>query len=55
MVSVVTLVVFLAFVVLTSVVLSGGTGRDGRRCEKCSGQGKKAQVSVSGFHLVVLL
>src|ERR1700731_741387 len=52
MVSVVALGVFLAFVVLTSVVLSGGAGRDGRRSEKCSGQGKKTKVSVSGFHLM---
>ena len=50
MVSVVALTVFLAF-----VVLSGGTGRDCRGCEKCGGQGKKTQVSESGFHLVVLL
>jgi hypothetical protein len=55
MVSVVALAVFLAFVFLTSVVLSGGTGLDCRGCEKCGGQGKKTQVSESGFHLVVLL
>ena len=34
MVSVVALAVFLAFVFLTSVVWSGGTGRDCRGCEK---------------------
>src|SRR5579864_4600974 len=55
MVFVVALGVFLAFVFLTSVVLSGGAGLDCRRCEKCSGQGKKTHLSVSGFHLVVLL
>jgi hypothetical protein len=54
-VSVVALAVFLAFVFLTSVVLSGGTDRDSRGCEKCGGQGKKSQVSESGFHVVVLL
>ena len=53
-VCVVELAVFLAFVFLTSVVLSGGTGRACRECEKCGGQGKKTQVSESGFHLVVL-
>src|ERR1700731_2270074 len=55
MVSVVALAVLLAFVFLTSVVLSGGRGRDCRGCEKCGGQGKKTQVSESDFHLVVLL
>jgi hypothetical protein len=40
---------------LTSVVLSGRPGRDCCGCEKCGGQGKKTQVSESGFHLVVLL
>src|SRR5579864_4705169 len=50
MVSVVASAVFLAFVVLTSVVLSGGTCRDCRGCEKRSGQGQETQVSESGFH-----
>jgi hypothetical protein len=39
----------------TSVVLRGGTDRDSRGCEMCGGQGKKTQVSESGFHVVVLL
>ena len=55
LVSVVALSVFLAFVVLTSVVLSGRPGRDCCGCEKCGGQGKKTQVSESDFHVVVLL
>ena len=54
LVSVVALGVCLAFVFLTSVVLSGRAGRDCRGCEKCDGQGKKTQVSESGFHLMVL-
>jgi hypothetical protein len=55
MVFVVALAVFLAFVFLTSVVLSGGAGCDYHGYEECGGQGKKTQVSESGFHLVVLL
>jgi hypothetical protein len=35
--------------------LRGRAGRESRGCEKCGAQGKKTQVSESGFHLVVLL
>src|ERR1700687_650805 len=55
LVFVVALGVFLAFVILTSVVLSGRPGRDCCGCEKCDGQGNETQVSESGFHGVVLL